>query len=193
MGVFDWSAPLFAAFGNRWSDARIREIADLLGVGASTHPRILDLGGGTGVLAARLADIMPADYCVLDATPAMARYVPGRPDVSVVIGRAEDMPFPDAAFDAVVVSDAFHHFPDQDGAVREIARVLRPEGRLVMFEFDRRAWPVAFAERIIDRRGHLFTPDELCAYLSERGIDGSCRSTSRTAFEFVGNTRPTGS
>lgn len=116
----------------------------------------------------------------------MERYVPKRDDIHVVLGGAQDIPFPDGSFDAVIVSDAFHHFPDQDAAVREIRRVLRPGGVLVMLEFDRRSWPVALVERLVDRHGRLFSPEELCAYVAERGIDGTSRTTSGMTFDFVG-------
>jgi SAM-dependent methyltransferase len=189
VGFFDWSAPLFAAFGDRWSDRRIREVASAL---RPTVPEsggaILDLGGGTGVLAARLADVLPATYTVVDPTPAMERYARKRTGIHVVLGRAEAIPFPDASFDAVVISDAFHHFPDQDGAVRELRRVVKPAGRVVMLEFDGRVWPVRLVERLVDPKGHLFAPEEFCAYLDARGITGTCRSISPTNYDFVGVT-----
>jgi demethylmenaquinone methyltransferase/2-methoxy-6-polyprenyl-1,4-benzoquinol methylase len=186
VGFFDWSAPLFAAFGNRWSASRVSGIADMLRPFLSEHPTVLDLGGGTGVLSSRLADVLPGAYTVVDPTRAMERYVPDRPDVRAVLGSAENVPFPGGSFDAVIVSDAFHHFADQDAAVREMRRVLRPGGGLVMLEFDPRAWPVAAVERVVDRSGHLFSPDELCAYLGERGFTGTCRPTGWMTYDFVG-------
>lgn len=190
MGFFDWSAPLFAAFGNRWSRARVREIAGYLRPSVpASGGRVLDLGGGTGVLSSRLAEVLPAQYTVVDPTPAMTRHARGRAHVDVVPGRAEAIPLPDASFDAAIASDAFHHFPDQEGAVRELRRVVKPGGRIVLLEFDRRWPPVVLAERMVDRNGHLFAPGELCAYLSERGIDGSCRSVSQLDFDFVGTVR----
>lgn len=192
MGFFDWSAPLFAAFGDRWSDRRVLEIAHALRPSVPQNGgRILDLGGGTGILSVRLAKVLPATYTVVDSTPAMQRFALRHSEIAVVHGRAEDIPFPDASFDAAIISDAFHHFPDQGAVVRELRRVLRPGSRLMMLEFDRRSWPVAAVEHLVDRRGHLFAPDELCAYLAERGIRGTCRSNSRMTFDFVGSTSDT--
>lgn len=190
MGFFDWSAPLWQAFGNRWSAARVREIADYLQPSVpASGGRILDLGGGTGVLSTRLSDVLPAEYTVVDAAPAMTGYARERAHVRAVTARAEAIPLPDASFDAAVVSDAFHHFPDQEGAVRELRRVVKPGGRVVLLEFDRRWPPVIFAERMVDRHGHLFAPDELCAFMAAHGIDGTCRSVSRLDFDFVGTLR----
>lgn len=188
MGFFNWAAPVFHRFANRWSDQNLEEMAARLRPYLSGRGAVLDLGGGTGALAVRLADALPADVTVLDPTPEMLAYVPASPRVHTVLGVAERMPFPDDAFDAVVISDAFHHFRDQDGAVREIARVLRPGGVLFMFEFDRRGWMrlIVFGERLLGEPASFFAPDELCAYLSARGIDGECVSTSTSSYYFFG-------
>lgn len=187
MGFFDWSAPLFAAFGDRWSAARLREIAGYIRPSLpDSGGTILDLGGGTGVLSARLARMLNARFVVVDPSTSMTRYVSRSARVEAVNARAEALPFPDDAFDAVVVSDAFHHFPNQEGAVSEIRRVTKRGGTVVMMEFDRRNRPVALVERAVDRHGHLFAPGELCAYLSQRGIDGTCQSKGSIGFDFVG-------
>ena len=188
MGFFSWAAPAFAHFGDRWSQERIDEMADMLRPHLSHRCAVLDLGGGTGALAVHLADALDADVTVLDPSPEMLGYVPGHPRVRAVSGSAENMPLPDGTFDAVVVSDAFHHFRDQDAAVREIARVLKPGGGLLMYEFDRRGLMrlIVWGERLLGEPAAFFAPAELCAYLAERGIKGSCVATSRAAFYFWG-------
>jgi ubiquinone/menaquinone biosynthesis C-methylase UbiE len=52
--------------------------------------------------------------------------------VSLVRGDATRLPFADAAFDAAVSTEAFHWFPDQDAALAELRRVIRPGGRLLL-------------------------------------------------------------
>ena len=46
---------------------------------------------------------------------------------------ADDMPFPPDRFDAVIVNEVLEHIPDQDGALREIWRVLKPGGKFLLF------------------------------------------------------------
>lgn len=191
MAFFNWAAPIFHRYSNRWSDGHIDEIAAKLRPYLTDREAVLDLGGGTGALAVRLSGALPAVVTVLDPTPEMLAYVPSHARVRTVLGVAERMPFADASFDAVVISDAFHHFRDQDGAIREIARVLRPGGALFMFEFDNRGWMklVVFGERLLGEPAAFFAPGELCAYLSERGIDGTCVSTSAASYYFFGEVR----
>jgi len=191
MAFFNWAAPIFHRFANRWSDANIDEIAGRLRPHLSDRGAVLDLGGGTGALAVRLADALPAGVTVLDPAPEMLAYVPAHARVATALGIAERMPFDDDTFDAVVISDAFHHFRDQDGAVREIARVVRSGGALFMLEFDPRGWMrlIALGEKLLGEPAAFFSPGDLCAYLSARGIDGECVPTSRTTYFFLGEVR----
>ena len=192
MAFFDWAAPAFGAFADRWSPQRIEEIAGRLRPFLSERSAVLDLGGGTGALAARLAEALPAHVTVLDPTPAMERYVPTHPDVTAVLGSAELIPFDDDTFDAVVISDAFHHFRDQDAAVRQLVRVLRFGGALFITEYDRRGLMrfVVWAERMLGEPGAFFSPDELCAYLEDRGVAGSCTKRSGISYDFLGASTP---
>jgi ubiquinone/menaquinone biosynthesis C-methylase UbiE len=59
-----------------------------------------------------------------------------RPNIKFVEGVAENMPLPDGYFDKVVASASFHHFPDQDKALEEMKRVLKPDGKIIILEID---------------------------------------------------------
>jgi SAM-dependent methyltransferase len=80
------------------------------GAGAKTA---LDVATGGGHVARRLRDV-GIQVVTTDAAPGM------QPDV---VTRAEDLPFADASFDAVVARVAHHHFEDPAASVREMARV----------------------------------------------------------------------
>ncbi len=127
MGFFNWAAPAVRRFGDRFTPGNSAQIAGWLRPAVEPGGRVLDVGGGAGQLAVLLARELKATVTVLDPTPEMIDHVPNTPGVSTVTGTAEDMPFPDDSFDAVVVSDAFHHFRDQEGAVREFVRVTPDE------------------------------------------------------------------
>ena len=114
-------------------DAQHARIATLLE--ATPQARILDLGCGVGHLLAWLERHAPARYDGLDLSPASvraARAVVGMR--RVVAGDAGHLPFRDASYEAVVCNGSAHHLPDLRAALREVRRVLRPGGRLVLHE-----------------------------------------------------------
>lgn len=192
MAFFDWSAPLFHRYGDRWSEQDAEIIAAWLLPHLTADGAILDLGGGTGALAAHLADATGHAVTVLDATPKMLAYLPDRPDVRGVEGCAESMPFGDDSFDAVVVSDAFHHFRDQDAAVREMQRVVRCGGGVLVLELDPRG-PVMSAivlgERLLGEPGSFFAPEDLCVFMAQRGVGGTCERQHGVGYRFLGTVR----
>jgi len=63
-----------------------------------------------------------------------------RPDLSFVAGDATRLPFSDGAFDAVTISFGLRNVVDVDGALREMLRVTRPGGRIVVCEFSHPTW-----------------------------------------------------
>jgi SAM-dependent methyltransferase len=96
--------------------------------------RILDVGCGTGLLAARLGNEIDGVQVVgCDFSHGMLRQAAGHaPHLPWVQGDALRLPFRTASFDAVVSTEAFHWFPDQAAAVAEFFRVLAPGGRALV-------------------------------------------------------------
>lgn len=188
MGMFRWLAPALGHFGDRWSTEDISRIARWLGPYVGETRTVLDVGGGTGALAGHLVDALDVDATVLDATPEMIAQMKPHPRVTAVLGKAEAMPFAHDSFDACVISDAFHHFRDQEGAVREIARVVRSGGGLLVLELDGRGWMrlIAWGEKLLGEPGAFFSPDEMCAYMAGLGIEGRCQNTRGVSYYFLG-------
>jgi SAM-dependent methyltransferase len=103
--------------------------------------RVLDLGCGEGrhVIAAQTlqgADAVGVDLFLKDLQTARERHAefaaahPSPGLFALVAGDAMRLPFPDHSFDAVICSEVLEHVPGWRGAITEIARVLRPGGRL---------------------------------------------------------------
>jgi ubiquinone/menaquinone biosynthesis C-methylase UbiE len=116
-------------------------------LGAEPCARVLDVGCGTGRLAERLvtapgiASVVGCDFSAGMLAHAAERLRPvaravvtngASTGAALVRGDATRLPFADAVFDAAVSTEAFHWFPDQDAALRELNRVIRPNGRLLL-------------------------------------------------------------
>jgi SAM-dependent methyltransferase len=134
--------PSACPYSQRWmieiphpliSRARLREILE-----PAPGERLLEIGPGTGYYTAELADwvgpkgtveIFDIQQEMLDHT--MRRMSErGIENVTATRGDACELPYEDSSFDAVVLVTVLGEIPDQDAALREIARVLRPGGRL---------------------------------------------------------------
>ena len=138
--------PSACPYGQRWmveiphpliTRARLREALE-----PRLGERILEIGPGTGYYTGELAEwagpdgeieIFDIQQEMLDHTiEAMSER--GATNVSATQGDATELPYEDDSFDAVVLITVLGEIPDQDAALREIARVLRPDGRLVVGE-----------------------------------------------------------
>jgi demethylmenaquinone methyltransferase/2-methoxy-6-polyprenyl-1,4-benzoquinol methylase len=101
------------------------------------HPgdRVLDLAAGTGVSTEELA-YSGADTVGVDISLGMLRAGRAtRPTIRLLAGDALALPFRDGVFDAVTISFGLRNVRDTGAALRELARVTRPGGRLVVCEF----------------------------------------------------------
>lgn len=100
---------------------------------------VLDVACGTGILARVAAERVAPDGWVLgldrnEGMLAIARQK--APKVDWKLGRAEELPFPDATFDAVISQFGLMFFDDRRAAVKEMWRVLAPGGRLSVAVWD---------------------------------------------------------
>ena len=100
---------------------------------------ILDVASGEGYGSALLAQVARSvaglEYSQPTVLSARANFP--RANLSFVQGDARALPFPDASFGAVVSFETIEHFDRQDAFVREVRRVLRPDGRFIVSTPDR--------------------------------------------------------
>jgi len=113
----------------------------LLRAGLAPGMNILDVGIGTGLVAARAAEIVgdPTLVTGLDPSPGMMQNAQLPAGIHLIRGYAEDIPFPDASFDFLSMGYALRHIGDLALAFAEFHRVLRPGGRLCILEITRPA------------------------------------------------------
>jgi ubiquinone/menaquinone biosynthesis C-methylase UbiE len=192
MGFFNWAAPIFNLSADRWSVDDVTVIADWLRPAVCAGGSLLDVGGGTGALAARLASVLNARATVLDQTPQMLRYVRESERVTAVLGEAQTIPFADGTFDAALVIDALHHMREHDAAFAEISRVVRCGGLVLVLDLDREGpgtWFAAFGERLLGEPSSFLTPAELVGLAAKHGIVGNVTRQKGPSYRFLGQVR----
>ena len=101
---------------------------------------VLDLAAGTGTSSEPFADrgatVVPCDFSL-----GMLRVgKEARPSLPFTAGDATQLPFADDTFDAVTISFGLRNIVDHEAGLREMLRVTRPGGRLVVCEFSRPTW-----------------------------------------------------
>ena len=169
-------APIYDRVIRAPNVGRLRALADL-----TVSDRLLDIGGGTGRVLAHLHNEVAAAW-IADASLGMLRQAHER-GLGTCQGFAEAMPFRDGAFSRIVAVDSFHHFPDQEGAVHELLRVLAPGGRLVIEEPDIRHFTVklvALGERLAMMCSHFRYPEGLVTLFTMPATSVSVHTGSRT-------------
>ncbi|WP_296603015.1 class I SAM-dependent methyltransferase [Nocardioides sp.] len=126
--AFDVAAGAYARFMGRYSEPLADQLVELAGV--RPGQRAVDVGCGPGVLTARLADRLGAENVVaIDPSPPFVEAARERcPGVDVRYGRAEALPFADAAYDAVLANLVVHFMSDPVRGLQEMGRVARPDG-----------------------------------------------------------------
>jgi demethylmenaquinone methyltransferase / 2-methoxy-6-polyprenyl-1,4-benzoquinol methylase len=118
----------------RWRRAVIAAVAPQPG------ERVLDLAAGTGTSSQPFADagavVVPCDFSL-----GMLRVGKrGRPHLPFTAGDGTQLPFADGSFDAVTISFGLRNIVDPGAGLRELRRVTRPGGRLVVCEFSHPTW-----------------------------------------------------
>ena len=140
------SAEYFDMVAGEWSDLRRgyfgEAVRDAAIERAYLRPEMIvaDVGSGAGFIAEGLAPLVAKVYAV-DASQAMleastqALAAFGNVERRLADGAA--LPFDDASLDAVFANMYLHHCPDPQASIREMVRVLKPGGRLVITDMDR--------------------------------------------------------
>jgi ubiquinone/menaquinone biosynthesis C-methylase UbiE len=110
--------------GQTPQDVAILALSDVL------PRRVLEVGSGKGSLALRIARTLECELIALDSSSAMVSTSRSL-GVETILGDVRDLPFADESFDAIVAAWMLYHVSPLDQGLSELARVLRPGGRLV--------------------------------------------------------------
>jgi demethylmenaquinone methyltransferase/2-methoxy-6-polyprenyl-1,4-benzoquinol methylase len=155
-GVFDSVAPKYDLMNDLMSlglhrawKAYAVAVADV-----REGQQVLDIAGGTGDLARAFARKVGASGCVVHTDINLAMLTTGRDRLldeglalPTVVCDAERLPFPSDRFDVVSVAFGLRNMTHKEQALAEMARVLKPGGRLLVLEFSKVAKPL---EKVYD-------------------------------------------
>ena len=139
-GRYDQLAEVLSMGQNgRWRRAMVDQIASGPGRGGTL---MLDVASGTAGVALELAARTPMKVVGADLTEPMLREGQARVTaagqdgrIALVTGRAEQLPFPDASFDALTFTYLLRYVDDPQATLTELARVLKPGGTMASLEF----------------------------------------------------------
>lgn len=121
---------------NRNHAQKLRVLADAL---RTETGRVLEVGAGTGLHADRLLESRAVWYAGVDASAEMLDLARDRlarfgDRATLSIGDAQGLPFAEEAFDGAFCTDTLHHLSDPARGLEEMARVVRPGGRVAVME-----------------------------------------------------------
>ena len=153
---FGLIAPIFSSVGYSLLETMLEQ-ADL-----PTSGRVLDAGGGTGRVANAIRE-HAGEVVIADPSLGMLRQA-DRTQLKLACSNSEALPFPNDYFERVIMVDALHHVIHHEQTAREMYRVLKPGGRIVIEEPDIRSFFVkliAVAEKMLLMRSHFLAPDKI--------------------------------
>ena len=136
---------------------------------------VLDVGAGTGVMSEFAYNCNSSlRYTAVDPAHGMLKYTPAY--VETHLGAAEELPFEDNSFDAILMGESLHHLSNPKIAFEEVKRVLKKNGKLFIYDFDVSTFmgkTICMAERLFGEPAHFYDPKELKVMLEKYGFQVS--------------------
>ena len=136
-----------------------------------TEMTVADVGSGTGFIAAGLAPLVSRVH-VLDGSPAMIEVARNNlssfSNIEYHIADGQSLPLPEGSVDVAFANMYLHHCPDPQSALREMVRILKPGGRLVITDMDSHPYTWLKTEMADEWLG--FEREQIRAWFKEIGL-----------------------
>lgn len=181
---FDFVAPVYEGFhfGARRIFKKIEAIADFKATDA-----VLDLGGGTGRIAKFLVGKVQS-IMVIDPSEKMIMECKKHLGISCAVGSGENLPITDNSVDKIILIDAFHHMENQEQIVKEMKRVLKTGGKIIIEEFNPSTLGgkfITILEKLLRLGSVFYFPDSLASLFSNSGFSIQLLDAKKKSYYLV--------
>ena len=177
---FDFIAPVFSRVGYSSLEMMLEQAA------LPTSGRVLDAGGGTGRVANAIRG-HAGEVVIADPSLGMLRQA-DRTQLELACSNSEALPFQNDSFERIIMVDALHHVVHHGQTAREMYRVLKPGGRIVIEEPDIRKFGVkliAVAEKLLLMRSHFLSPGQIVDLFSFDSVQSSIHASEGNAWVVI--------
>lgn len=141
----------------------------------SSSNKVLDVGGGTGRITKSIEEnLNSGDVSLLDRSEEMLKEASKKNLDNRVLGDSSSLPFSNESFDTVICTDAIHHFKNPEKSISEMVRVLKSDGKLIIFDFTPKSLLTKFlkaGEMILGEPATFLPPKELEVMLTRKGYE----------------------
>lgn len=164
-------------------------------LGDVREKKVADIGGGTGSLACILTN-SGAHVTIIDPSEAMTKIAvkkDGR--LKVLNAKAESIPLGTNEFDFVCMKDCLHHMTEQQKALEEAVRILKPGGKILIQEFNpfHPVGKIIFLfERMAFEKTRMIRPDDLVQSMLDKEVRGKIIPLNTYEYLFCGHKPATG-
>jgi ubiquinone/menaquinone biosynthesis C-methylase UbiE len=179
---------------DRFSRLAYSEMYRLISGALTKEMKVLEIATGTGLIAVNIADFVQSieatDFSPKMIETAMKKRAPANVHFSVEDAAA--LSFPDQTFDAVIISNALHIMPNPGAVLKNIRRVLKPNGLLIAPTFSHghlrdSTWKLnAFLRKMIGFETYSkWKPEEYVDFINHNGFSVQTWKVLKAAFPLV--------
>jgi demethylmenaquinone methyltransferase/2-methoxy-6-polyprenyl-1,4-benzoquinol methylase len=149
---------------------------------------LLDLGGGTGRVAEKLVNLVNECF-VLDLSYEMLNQAKNKSNgFSLIQATSAQVPFRTKSLNQIFLNDSLHHIREQQETINECYRLLKPNGQLIIREFDKSNFINIFlriGEALLMFRSKFLSPKELASMCEQAGFKTSWIKPDKRTFILI--------